>query len=88
MGSHPVVDSNPRWRNRGRAIVVRLAGAGACYGGRGREAYRVNREACRGALPIDRDFAQDFIGLEQRGGRRARGWWGAAREAGFVKRIS
>jgi len=29
-----------------------------------------------GGLAIDRDFGQDFIVLEQRGGRKARGWWG------------
>jgi len=31
-------------------------------------------------LPIDRDLAQDFIALEQRGGHRPRGWWGRLRQ--------
>jgi len=32
MGSDPVMDSNPGWRNWGQTVVVRLAGAGACRG--------------------------------------------------------
>jgi len=54
-------------------------GVGA--GGRVAGARKVKRGLCPGGLPIDRDFGEDFIALQQRGRREATWLVGEAFEA-------